>query len=134
VGDAGERRDPAQRQPSCWAAASPAVNATVVTASTAARSSVTSRSRTAAPSSTSSPQNCSTHPGGNGCDSNPGFLLRSYSNATLERLQRLWEWRMRTLRAREHAELEEPEGFGWWFGSDRFDEDWALTHLGRAVG
>jgi hypothetical protein len=48
---------------------------------------------------------------------------------TLERLQRLWEWRMRTLRGREHAELEELERFGWWFGSGRFDEDWALTQL-----
>jgi hypothetical protein len=48
---------------------------------------------------------------------------------TLERLQRLWEWRMRTLRAREHADLEELEGFGWWFGSGRFDEDWAFTQL-----
>jgi hypothetical protein len=48
---------------------------------------------------------------------------------TLERLQRLWEWRVRTLQAHEHAELEELEGFGWWFGSGTFDEDWAFTQL-----
>jgi hypothetical protein len=51
------------------------------------------------------------------------------SPQTLERLQRLWEWRMTAMPEREHAELEELEGFGWWFGSGRFDEDWALTQL-----
>jgi hypothetical protein len=38
-------------------------------------------------------------------------------------------WRMRTPRAHQHADLEELEGFGWWFGSGRFDEDWAFTQL-----
>jgi hypothetical protein len=51
------------------------------------------------------------------------------SPQTLERLQRLWEWRMSMLREREHADLEELEGFGWWFGSGKFDEDWAFTQL-----
>ncbi len=51
------------------------------------------------------------------------------SPQTLERLQRLWEWRMSILREREHGDLEELEGFGWWFGSGRFDEDWAFTQL-----
>jgi hypothetical protein len=51
------------------------------------------------------------------------------SPQTLEALQRLWEWRITALREREHAELEELEGFGWWFGSGRFDEDWAFIQL-----
>jgi hypothetical protein len=47
----------------------------------------------------------------------------------LERLQRLWEWRLGVLRQRADADLEELQGFGWWFGSGKFDDDWALTQL-----
>jgi hypothetical protein len=47
----------------------------------------------------------------------------------LERLQRLWEWRMSVLRERNHADHAELEGFGWWFGSGKFDDDWAFTRL-----
>ncbi len=47
----------------------------------------------------------------------------------LERLQRLWEWRLGVLRQRVDADLEELKGFGWWFGSGKFDDDWALAQL-----
>jgi hypothetical protein len=47
----------------------------------------------------------------------------------LERLQRLWEWRMNVHRQRNRADLGELEGFGWWFGSGKFDVDWAFTQL-----
>jgi hypothetical protein len=47
----------------------------------------------------------------------------------LERLQRLWEWRLGVLRQGADADLEELQGFGWWFGSGKFDDDWALTQL-----
>jgi hypothetical protein len=51
------------------------------------------------------------------------------SPPTLQRLQRLWEWRMSALREQDQPDLEELEGFGWWFGSGRFAADWALTQL-----
>jgi hypothetical protein len=51
------------------------------------------------------------------------------SPPTLQRLQGLWEWRMSVLREQDQPDLEELEGFGWWFGSGRFDADWALTQL-----
>lgn len=71
-------------QPSCWAAVIPAVNATVVTASSAARGSITSRS----PDRRGRLDQLAAEPldtpvSVNGCDSNPGFLLHSYSNASL---------------------------------------------------
>jgi hypothetical protein len=51
------------------------------------------------------------------------------SPVVLERLQRLWEWRLGVLQAREDSDLEELQGFGWWFGSGKFDDDWALGQL-----
>jgi hypothetical protein len=51
------------------------------------------------------------------------------SPQTLQRLQRLWEWQMSVLREQDQPDLEELEAFGWWFGSGRFDADWALTQL-----
>jgi hypothetical protein len=51
------------------------------------------------------------------------------SSMVLERLQRLWQWRIGVLQQRADASLDELKGFGWWFGSGRFDEDWALGQL-----
>jgi hypothetical protein len=47
----------------------------------------------------------------------------------LERLQRLWEWRLGVLQQHADTDLEELKGFGWWFGSGKFDDDWALAQL-----
>jgi hypothetical protein len=47
----------------------------------------------------------------------------------LERLQRLWEWRLGVLQQRADTDLEELKGFGWWFGSGKFEDDWALLQL-----
>jgi hypothetical protein len=51
------------------------------------------------------------------------------SPEALERLQRLWDWRRRALRERTAADLDELKGFGWWIGSGKFDDDWALAQL-----
>jgi hypothetical protein len=36
---------------------------------------------------------------------------------------------MSVLQEQNQPDLEELEGFSWWFGSGRFDADWALTQL-----
>jgi hypothetical protein len=51
----------------------------------------------------------------------------------LTRLRRLWEWRLAALEQREQADLGELSGFGWWFASGHFDEEWALTQLHRLL-
>jgi hypothetical protein len=51
------------------------------------------------------------------------------SPAALERLQRLWQWRIGVLQQHVGASLEELKGFGWWFASGKFDDDWALGQL-----
>jgi hypothetical protein len=52
----------------------------------------------------------------------------------LTRLQRLWEWRSAALVGqREQADLGELGGFGWWFASGHFDEEWGLTQLHRLL-
>jgi hypothetical protein len=51
------------------------------------------------------------------------------SPEALDRLQGLWDWRRRALRERTAADLDELKGFGWWFGSGKFDNDWALVQL-----
>jgi hypothetical protein len=51
------------------------------------------------------------------------------SPMVLDRLQRLWEWRLAVLQQRADAAPEELKGFGWWFGSGKFDDDWALGQL-----
>jgi hypothetical protein len=46
----------------------------------------------------------------------------------IERLQRLWEWR--ETQAENDRELA---AFSWWFLSKALPEDWAVTHLCKAV-
>ncbi len=53
----------------------------------------------------------------------------------LERLKRLWAWRLREVQAGENAATlaKELSAFGWWFVSGRFDDVWALTELISAL-
>lgn len=47
----------------------------------------------------------------------------------LARLRELWTWRVTAIRQRSDAEPGELRGFGWWFASGKFDQEWALTQL-----
>ncbi len=48
----------------------------------------------------------------------------------LDRLKKLWEWRISELASKSEAiGLKEPEQFGWWFISGKLDEAWALQQL-----
>jgi hypothetical protein len=61
-----------------------------------------------------------------------GIMLHNTTAPTptaLDRLQRLWEWRLGQLRTTPGADLGELTGFGWWFGSGKLDPDWALAQL-----
>jgi len=66
------------------------------------------------------------------------FVGRSLYNTTervpselLTRLQALWEWRMELM----HGEIQDASrttelaAFGWWFGSGKFDDAWAIAQL-----
>jgi hypothetical protein len=53
------------------------------------------------------------------------------SEATQERLQRLWEWRSEQVLAGENA--SELAGFGWWFGSGKLPVRWSLEQLIRVL-
>lgn len=61
------------------------------------------------------------------------FVGRSLYNAKesvepkiLNRLQELWEQRIKTVRDTKSKELM---GFGWWFASAKFDDNWAILQL-----
>jgi hypothetical protein len=51
----------------------------------------------------------------------------------LRRLQLLWEFRVDAAKSRPTDHVEEMSGFGWWFASNRFDSEWALTQLRTVV-
>lgn len=48
-----------------------------------------------------------------------------------ERLTRLWDFRVKAAVA--SGEIQELETFGWWFGSSKLDEEWAVTELLRTL-
>lgn len=48
----------------------------------------------------------------------------------LVRLQALWEWRMERVQTQSLGSCTiECAAFGWWFGSGKFDNTWAIKHL-----
>ncbi|MCH8040028.1 MAG: hypothetical protein IH977_06755 [Nitrospinae bacterium] len=49
----------------------------------------------------------------------------------LERFKRLWEYRFKVIASDspENSHPKELAAFGWWFGSKKFDEEWAMTQL-----
>jgi len=53
----------------------------------------------------------------------------------LPRLQALWEWRISEIAKPSTAKenREELESFGWWFGSDKFEDHWAVGMLLRVL-
>lgn len=53
------------------------------------------------------------------------------SEATQEKLQRLWEWRSEQVLAGENT--SELAGFGWWFGSGKLPVRWSLEQLIRVL-
>lgn len=69
-----------------------------------------------------------------------GFLgrnLHRISSAipadTLERLQLLWESRLRAAQQHPNSHQEEVAEFGWWFASEKFDTFWAIAQLKEAL-
>jgi hypothetical protein len=50
----------------------------------------------------------------------------------INRLKALWESRLRATKHNQRPASELTE-FGWWFVSDKFDEDWALGQLQNAL-
>lgn len=53
---------------------------------------------------------------------------------TLARLQSLWEWRMgEAVPASAPPTPSEIAAFGWWFSSGKFEVDWAVTQLKKAL-
>jgi hypothetical protein len=66
------------------------------------------------------------------------FVGRSLANTMgdipieiMDRLRALWEQRMLVARAAHDASnvTQELASFGWWFVSEKFEEDWAIRHL-----
>lgn len=54
--------------------------------------------------------------------------------AIRQRLQDLWEWRMSSRLVRDApAHQQELAGFGWWYGSGRFDASWSLAQLRKIL-
>lgn len=55
---------------------------------------------------------------------------------SLRRLIGLWESRMAAIDTATNPrdEAKELEGFGWWFSSGRFEDNWALSQLLRVLG
>ncbi|MDQ3913737.1 MAG: hypothetical protein M3285_00940 [Actinomycetota bacterium] len=52
----------------------------------------------------------------------------------LERIMRLWEWRLVEAATLEPAARRKELGaFGWWFAAEAFPEDWAIAQLERAL-
>ena len=55
---------------------------------------------------------------------------RDVPEEVLDRLKKLWEWRISELASKSEAiGLKEPEQFGSWFISGKLDEAWALQQL-----
>lgn len=46
-----------------------------------------------------------------------------------ERLMALWEYRLAKGMDQVKASREELAGFGWWFGSKQFPDEWSIRHL-----
>jgi hypothetical protein len=57
------------------------------------------------------------------------------SNDLLERLQKLWEWRISEVRNAlpTDSESSDLKWFSWWFASRNFDSNWAVTQLMEAL-
>lgn len=55
--------------------------------------------------------------------------------AILDRMKRLWEWRLTAARDSGNATAFGPElaAFGWWFRSGKLDDDWAMAQLKNAL-
>lgn len=47
----------------------------------------------------------------------------------LDRLRRLWEWRLATARPAPNEHAKELGSFAWWFDSGRFDQKWAIAQM-----
>ncbi len=56
---------------------------------------------------------------------------KTFSSEVLDRLKRLWEWRLSVIKADEDPQSHANEliSFGWWFASGIFDDSWALEQL-----
>jgi hypothetical protein len=69
------------------------------------------------------------------------FVGRSIRNAgtdvldrILDRLMRLWEWRLdEAVKLESEERRKELAAFGWWFAAEAFPEDWAIVQLERAL-
>jgi transcriptional regulator with XRE-family HTH domain len=54
--------------------------------------------------------------------------------AQQRRLADLWEWRLDRLEdAGGSEDPQEAGAFGWWFGSGKLDDEWAIKQLGRVL-
>jgi hypothetical protein len=64
------------------------------------------------------------------------FIGRSLQNTTapleaniVQKISSFWEWRLGEARKAPGAHLKEMANFGWWFGSGRLDQRWAMQNL-----
>jgi hypothetical protein len=51
------------------------------------------------------------------------------SDVVAQRLKRLLERRVDVARQRPQGAAEELKEYGWWFVSEKFDDEWAINHL-----
>ena len=51
----------------------------------------------------------------------------------IQRLRTLWEWRLQSAREEGGDAVAELVCFGWWFMSEKFDDEWAMTQLRSAL-
>ena len=51
----------------------------------------------------------------------------------IERLKTLWEQRIAAAKSAGEKRIAELWTFGWWFASDKFDDDWALSQLAEVL-
>jgi hypothetical protein len=51
----------------------------------------------------------------------------------IERLKRLWQWRLESIRTGGADAARELIYFGWWFISGKLEDEWAITQLGIAL-
>lgn len=56
------------------------------------------------------------------------------ATAILERLEALWQSRLDFAKADPQNYGSEMRAFGWWFISEKFDEEWAISRLLEALG
>jgi hypothetical protein len=52
---------------------------------------------------------------------------------TLERFKALWEQRLAAATNAGEKRIDELWTFGWWFASDKLDDDWALAYLAKVL-